>query len=92
MADRRVHLIISGAVQGVFYRYSACEKASGLGLTGFVRNCPDGKVELVAEGEEPRLKELIRWCQKGPPGASVSGVAEKWGNAEKEFSHFSIVR
>ena len=72
MADRaRVHLLVSGRVQGVAFRASAVDEARSLGLRGWVRNLPDGRVEAEAEGERARLLDLARWCERGPPAARV---------------------
>lgn len=74
MPQRRVHAIVSGRVQGVSYRACTADEASGLGLTGWVRNLPDGKVELEAEGPADAIAQLLAWCAKGPPAARVTGV------------------
>lgn len=87
---RRAHLLISGRVQGVFYRANTRDEARRLGLTGWVRNLPDGRVEAVAEGEEEKLKRLIDWCHKGPPGAVVRGVEVHWEDFRGEFTDFEI--
>lgn len=67
----RVHLQISGTVQGVSFRYYARQQAIRLGLSGWVRNCPDGTVEAVAEGGDHAVQAFIAWCRHGPSGASV---------------------
>lgn len=72
MACRRFR--VSGRVQGVFYRAGTQDRARRLGLTGWVRNLPDGKVELVACGDEARLKQLEEWLWQGPPHAHVEDV------------------
>jgi acylphosphatase len=87
-----VHLKIIGRVQGVYYRASTIQRASQLGLTGWVRNCEDGSVEAVAEGPRAKLDELIAWCRGGPPGARVSRVDVRWQPAENKFQGFSIKR
>lgn len=86
----RVRCIISGRVQGVFYRASAAEKARSLGLVGFVRNLSNGAVELVAEGERAFLERLIDWCRKGPPGAYIENIEVEWQDSRDEFTVFSI--
>jgi acylphosphatase len=67
-------IVISGKVQGVFYRASAKQKAEELGIKGFAQNLPNGNVLIEAEGEESQLKELISWCRQGPPNAHVSNA------------------
>jgi acylphosphatase len=69
-----IRCLISGRVQGVFYRASAQRKAEALGLAGWVRNLPDGRVEVLASGSEDALKELQGWLWQGPPHAAVTGV------------------
>ena len=86
----RVHLYISGRVQGVFFRANTQDEARALGLTGWVRNLADGRVEVVAEGEEEKLKRLITWCRKGPPGARVQDVQVNWKGFIGEFQDFRI--
>lgn len=68
------HVLVSGRVQGVGFRWSARERAQDLGLAGWVRNLPDGKVELMLEGEEGAVTSMLVWLGKGPPGARVTGV------------------
>lgn len=86
----RVHLKIKGYVQGVFYRATARETALRLGLTGWVRNRPDGSVEAVAEGTEEAVDHFIEWCQSGPSGASVQNVEVRRELATGEFPSFQI--
>jgi acylphosphatase len=68
---------IRGKVQGVFYRARTKDKADELGLKGWVRNMPDGSVEIHAEGPDGQLKELEEWCWQGPPAAEVTSVMVK---------------
>ena len=77
-----VHLFVRGRVQGVFYRASTQKKADKLGLAGWVRNCPDGSVEIHAEGDREKVEALIAWCRKGPPMASVTDVEQEWVEPE----------
>lgn len=72
---KRVRLTVTGRVHGVSYRARALEQARMLGLAGYVRNLPDGTVDILAEGEAERLEEFVAWCRKGPPLAKVSHVA-----------------
>ena len=69
------HLIISGRVQGVGFRMAMCHEAERLGVAGWVRNCRDGTVEAVIEGDPPALAAMIAWAKAGPPAARVTGVA-----------------
>ncbi|HEX2536340.1 MAG TPA: acylphosphatase [Chitinophagaceae bacterium] len=71
---RTVHLQIRGKVQGVFYRVSARDKGAGLGLHGWVRNCPDGSVEAVAGGAAEAVEQFIAWCRTGSARAVVTEV------------------
>ena len=66
--------LVSGKVQGVFYRASAAEQARGLGITGYAKNLPDGRVEVLACGDAQSVEQLISWLRQGPPMAEVSGV------------------
>lgn len=73
MARKRI--VVHGRVQGVFYRASTRDEAARLGLRGWVRNLRDGaRVELVAEGDDAAVAELVRWCHQGPPHARVERV------------------
>lgn len=92
MTRKRVSLRIKGRVQGVFYRQSAKEEAERLGLTGWVRNLPDGDVEAVAEGAPEQLSRFLEWCRRGPPAARVTDVEERHEEATGEFPGFRVVR
>lgn len=87
---QRVRLRIKGRVQGVFFRASARETAMKLGITGWVKNHPDGTVETVAEGERDALDRFIEWCRKGPENASVADVEVDRQEATGEFDTFTI--
>ena len=71
---KRVHLVISGRVQGVFYRQSAMDLAQSIGLDGWVRNRLDGTVEAVAQGTGDEVERFVAWCHQGPNLAQVNGV------------------
>ncbi|PIR17133.1 MAG: acylphosphatase [Deltaproteobacteria bacterium CG11_big_fil_rev_8_21_14_0_20_49_13] len=87
---RRVHLKITGRVQGVFFRAHTQKTAEELSLTGWVRNNEDGGVETVAEGEKSALERFVAWCNNGPPSAHVTRVDENWEEAKGEFKDFGI--
>ena len=86
----RVHLNVVGQVQGVFYRAGARREALRLGLTGWVRNLPDGSVEVIAEGEENQVEKLINWCRRGPPLAIVRSVEVNREPPVNEFETFRV--
>ena len=86
-----VNLLIKGKVQGVFYRASARDKAMELGITGWVKNTPDGNVEIVASGDKESLEKFIEWCHKGPSRALVSGLTMKETDTNN-FSDFQILK
>jgi len=88
----RADLLISGRVQGVFYRASAQQEAMRLGLVGEVRNLPDGQVEAIVEGAKERVEEFIDWCRQGPPSADVENVRVRWSKALGEFRTFMVAR
>jgi acylphosphatase len=73
--NRRVHMIVSGRVQGVCFRMNASMEARRIGASGWVRNLPDGTVELEVEGSADAVGEMIRWCRRGPAMSQVMQVA-----------------
>ena len=75
MGLERIHLFISGRVQGVWYRASMSNEGARIGLNGWVRNLDDGRVEAVVEGSGDDIQEMIAWCRKGPPMARVDDIA-----------------
>ncbi|WP_294946794.1 acylphosphatase [Sulfurivirga sp.] len=83
--------IIHGRVQGVFFRASTQKKARALGLTGWVRNLPDGTVEVLAVGPRPALEALLDWLHEGPPLARVERVDAAWAVCSKHFEGFEIL-
>jgi acylphosphatase len=85
-----MHLSIAGRVQGVCYRMNAVEVAERLGLAGWVRNTRDGGVELLAEGPDEDLADLLAWCRHGPPHARVTDVDVSYSPATGEFSGFEV--
>ena len=88
--NRRVKINIKGKVQGVWYRASAKEEADKLGITGWVKNEIDGSVTVVAEGDEEKLNEFIKWCWIGPVYAKVENIKEEWSEFKGEFKVFKI--
>ncbi len=86
----RAHVYVSGLVQGVFFRHETRRLAQALGVGGWVRNLPDGRVEAVFEGEEALVRKMIDFCGRGPPGARVTGVRVEWEEYRGEFGGFTI--
>lgn len=91
MTMKRVHLVISGDVQGVGFRSWALRQAQGLRLVGWVKNRNDGGVEVVAEGEKNDLEELVKRCKQGPQVAWVAKAEVMWKEATGEFLGFEVV-
>lgn len=91
MAKIALRIIVTGKVQGVFYRKSAAEKAVSLGLYGWVKNNPDGSVEIEATGDKTSIEQLISWCKTGPKNAKVDKV-EEYELPLTNFSDFRIIR
>lgn len=89
---QRVHIIISGEVQGIGFRAWVRRQAEAWGLTGWVRNRDDGTVEVVTEGPREKLEQLVKRCHHGPDVAWVEKVEIVWGKATGEFINFKVVR
>lgn len=88
----RAHIIVHGIVQGVFFRYHTQREASGLGLTGWVKNLPDGNVEIICEGEREEVEKLVRWSRTGPSGAFVEKTDVSFEEYTGGFPTFEIGR
>lgn len=88
MSLKQVHVVVRGRVQGVFFRASTQREARRLGLTGWVKNRPDGAVEMLAEGEETALRQLCMWAERGPTAARVEDVQVRWRSYSGEFPDF----
>ena len=86
----RAHLMISGRVQGVFYRMETKSAADRIGVFGWVRNKRDGRVEVVVEGEKQKVEMLIQWCKTGPPAARVQDVDVAWEQHKGGFTSFEV--
>jgi acylphosphatase len=86
----RVHVFVSGRVQGVFFRAETADMADRLGLAGWVRNLPDGRVEALFEGEKEDVEKALDFCRKGPPGARVQSLDLKWEDWKGEFQGFRV--
>jgi acylphosphatase len=87
---RRIHVYISGRVQGVAFRARTHREAARLGLGGWVRNLPDGRVEAVFEGPDEKITEMLAWCRKGPSLALVKGVELNEETCADDFRDFTI--
>ncbi len=84
--------MIHGYVQGVFYRASTREAALNLGLKGWVKNLPNGKVEAMFEGQEEKVRQAVEWCKTGPPGALVNKIEEEWQDYTGSFKTFDVIQ
>lgn len=85
-----IHCLVSGRVQAVAYRTYVQDAAGELGLVGFVRNLPDGTVEVVAQGEPATLKDFVEYLHEGSLLAKTEAVAVEWQSARQNYEDFSI--
>ncbi|MBI4721935.1 MAG: acylphosphatase [Candidatus Stahlbacteria bacterium] len=93
MKDKNIvrgHIFVSGVVQGVYYRQFTQSKAKAFGLTGWVKNLPNGMVEVMCEAEKGLILEFIKELKIGPPSANVVGVQVEWKEYTGEFNDFEI--
>jgi len=92
MADKvRVHVLIEGRVQGVFFRASTRDEARARGLAGWVRNRADGRVEAVFEGDKTVVDNMLAWCREGPPYSYVDNVDINWQPYQGDLLDFRVV-
>jgi len=87
---KRVHIFISGIVQGIFFRSNIKERANKLNLKGFVKNLSNGKVEAVFEGKEENINEILKFCKKGPQGAKIKDIEIREEKVSNEFNSFEV--
>ncbi len=90
MQQSRAHLVISGIVQGVFYRAFTRDVANRFGLKGWVKNLPNGSVEALFEGSKEDVEQAIRQCSMGPPGSRVDAVDVEWKDYQGDFRDFQV--
>lgn len=86
----RAHVFISGRVQGVNFRVATRDQARQAGVTGWVRNLPDGRVEAVFEGSNAAVRRMVSWCYSGPTAAEVDRVDVQWEDPTSADSSFTI--
>jgi acylphosphatase len=89
MGEIARHVSVTGRVQGVFFRAWARDQAIELGVTGWVRNCPDGRVDMHIEGEEAAVQKMIERLRRGPPSAQVDDV-HLWDVETFDFDDFEV--
>lgn len=87
---KRIFIKVYGDVIGINFRYYTCQRAEELGVFGYVRNAPDRTVEIEAEGEEDKLKELLAWAHTGPKWGRVDRLEHRWQENRDEFNTFDI--
>lgn len=87
---KRVSIVAGGIVQGVCFRHYAQRKAEELGLTGWVRNVPDGRIEAVIEGDDGAVDRMVKWFRQGPPGARVAEFNFREEPHRGEFNDFRV--
>ena len=88
--EKNVHILISGKVQGVWFRANTRQKAEQLNIKGWVRNTSDGKVEAIFEGKQDNIKEMLDWCRQGPPLAKVEDIKIEDKTQSKGYDGFTI--
>jgi acylphosphatase len=86
--DVCARVLVSGRVQGVFFRYTCAREAASVGLRGTVRNLVDGRVEALFQGPKPDVERLIAWCHEGPPAARVTDVSVAWETIDASLPPF----
>ncbi|WP_299976839.1 acylphosphatase [Desulfobacula sp.] len=86
----QIKVIVSGRVQGVFYRFHTKNTADRLGVKGYVKNLSNGSVEAVFEGEQPSVTQMMDWCHKGPAASKVEDVLAEKAEAPSNFETFEI--
>jgi acylphosphatase len=86
----RARVYVSGKVQGVFFRDATREKAEQLGLAGWVRNIPDGRVEMLLDGPSEKVREMVRWCKEGPSHADVEDVDTEFEASAGDLEGFEV--
>jgi acylphosphatase len=87
----RAHVYVSGGVQGVFFRGTARREAGRLGLDGWIKNLPDGRVEAVFEGPSEGVRRMVRWCEEGPEHATVENVGVEYEEARGDLRGFEVL-
>jgi acylphosphatase len=91
MAEQaRLHAFVHGLVQGVNFRWHTRQHALHLGVIGYVRNCADGSVEVVAEGKREAVQDLLNWLHEGPTHALVERVEANWKTAIEQLASFEV--
>lgn len=86
----RAHIFVSGRVHGVCFRADTQQIAREIGLTGWVKNLLNGKVEIVVEGEKEKVKQMVDWVKHGPPAAKVNNIDIQWQEYIGEFKNFYV--
>ena len=86
----RAHILVSGRVQGVYFRENTRKKAQELGVFGWVRNLKDGKVEALFEGDKEKVERMVDWARQGPSSAKVENIEIDWQDYKGEFENFQL--
>ncbi len=87
---KRVHIIVTGRVQGVYFRANTCREGRRLGINGWVRNLESDKVEVLAEGDDERIRNLVKYCHRGPEAARVDDIKVEYEEPKEDLEPFSI--
>lgn len=90
MTKQCLHIIVTGLVQGVYFRANTQNKANSLGVTGWVKNLVDGRVEIMIEGEKKLVDQMLDWCKQGPPRSKVENIYSEYLPFQNKYSEFKI--
>ena len=89
--DKRVHVVVSGKVQGIFFRSNIKNLADNLGIKGYVKNVENDKLEAVFEGTNEAIEKMLEFCKEGPEEAEISAIVTEEEQLKNEFINFSVV-
>ena len=92
MINQCLHIFVSGLVQGVYFRANSLKTAKSLGVTGWIKNLDDGRVELMVEGEKNFVNQMLKWCKHGPPGAKIDNVSVDYELFQNKFTSNMLLR
>lgn len=90
MTQTRIRILIEGRLQATNFRLNTQQQATRLGLVGFVRNLSDGRIEIEAQGNDPKVEEILKWCQDEPHGSQIKSILFRYDDPVNRYSDFSV--